>query len=373
MRLQLYTFSLCFLMFACQRQANQSEILKKDNYTVYHARGFEIDKNENYTEVKIRNPWDTTRYLQHYVLVPKEKEIPANLPKGIIIRTPVERVVAYATPHCGVLYELGQINRIVGVCESRFIDIKEIQEGVAGGKVTDLGEASAPDIEKIIELEPDIILASPFENMSYGRVAKTGIPIIECADYMEASPLARAEWIRFYSLFLNQEELADSLFNQTATSYLELKKKTKAITKKPTVFSEKKTGASWFVPGGNSYMACFYRDSGADYIWSKNTSYGSIPLAFEEVFEKASNANFWLLKHNAAKTLTYSALQQENRLYSEFEAFKNKNIFICNTGVKPFYEELPLHPDRVLADFIWIFHPELMKTHSPRYFTKMEE
>ena len=364
---------LPIMLLSCTQQKEQKVDTASEPFEIRYARGFEVLRTKDYTQVVIRDPWDTTRYLQKYVLVPKSHSLPENLPQGTLIRTPLENVVAYASPHCGVLDELQRIRTVKGVCESRYIDIEYIRAGVKSGEIPDLGEASAPNVEQIIEISPEAIMTSPFQHVSYGRVAKTGIPLIECADYMETTPLGRAEWIRFHGLFHEKEVLADSLFSETEKRYNAIKSQAAATTTRPTMFAERKSGPGWFVPGGNSYMANFYKDAGAHYLWSDNKSAGSVSLSFEEVFDKAHEARFWLLKHNGSETLTYTMLKQDYRLYSEFDAYKNRNIFVCNSGKVPFYEEMPLHPDRLLADLVWIFHPEVMTDYSPRYFQKMEE
>lgn len=363
---------LPFLFLSCNLKKTDSTSPATESYEIKYARGFDVKKTAEYTQIIIRNPWDTTRYLQKYTLVPKNQELPTQLPTGTLIRTPIENVVTYGAIHCGVLNELNKIETVKGVCESQYIDLPYIREAVQKGLIPDLGEASAPDVEQIIEIQPEIIMTSPFQHISYGAVAKTGIPLLECADYMEATPLGRAEWIRLHGLFFDKEQLADSLFQATETRYNELKNKVFThTTQRPTMFAEQKTGPAWFVPGGNSYMANFYKDAGSAYIWSENPSTGSISLSFEEVFDKAQNANYWLIKYHSSQDLTYTQLKQEYRLYSEFDAFKNRNIYICNSGKVPFYEEMPLHPDRLLADLVWIFHPELMSDFTPRYFQKM--
>ncbi|MEG1585701.1 MAG: ABC transporter substrate-binding protein, partial [Bacteroidales bacterium] len=310
------SFCLFPLLLAACSGNNNTHKAEMETYPVTYARGFEVKKTSDYTQVTIRNPWDTTRYLQTYILVDKNRPLPNPMPRGTLIRTPVTQIVTYASPHCGVLNELGEISRVIGVCESRYIDIPYIKKKVETGEIPDLGEASAPDIERLIELQPEVIMTSPFQNMSYGRVAKIGIPLIECADYMESTPLGRAEWIRFHSLFINKEAYADSLFAETVRRYTNLTKRVAASSIRPTIFAERKSGASWFVPGGNSYMAQFYKDAGAHYLWEDNNSSGSIPLSFEEVFDKAATAEFWLLKHNNTEDLTYEQLKQDFNLYS---------------------------------------------------------
>lgn len=199
-----FGMGLVVLLASC-RQNNQSlskEPATVQEYQVYYATGYTVNRTSDYTEIKIRDPWDTTRYLQRYVLVGKDKALPVRLPEGILIRTPLQRVVVATSVHCGVLELLGVRDLLVGVCESRYIDLDFVKQGVANGKIVDIGEAGAPDVERLIELAPDAMITSPLSNAPYGRVEKTGIPQIKCVDYMEPTPLGRAEWIRFQALFL---------------------------------------------------------------------------------------------------------------------------------------------------------------------------
>ena len=163
--------------------------------------------------------------------------------------------------------------------------------------------------------------------------------------------------------------MADSIFKETEQAYLSLKNLTVNIDKRPTVLSEKKFGSSWYIPAGDSYMAHLFEDAGADYMFKDLPGAGSTPLAFETVFDKAIHADIWLV--NQSSEMTYNDLRSEYTPYENFDAFKKQRIYTCNTGIVPYYEEFPLHPEYLLKDLIWIFHPELVPGYSPRYFSKM--
>jgi iron complex transport system substrate-binding protein len=190
---------------------------------------------------------------------------------------------------------------------------------------------------------------------------------------MEATPLGRAEWIRFIALFFDKEEEADKIFRETESAYLAIRKLAASVEKRPTVLSEKKFGASWFVPAGQSYMAVLFADAGASYRFADLDGAGSTPLSFETVLDKAIHADYWLIKYNLAEEMDYQALKTEYTPYSSFDAFRNKTIYTCNTGKVPYYEEFPMHPDYLLKDLVWVFHPELLPDYKPRYFRKMIE
>ncbi len=367
----IFLAAIALLSASCEQKGRVAE-KEGGNYRIDYATGFSVTRMEEYTEVEVRDPWDTTKLLQRYVLVPADKELPQGLPQGVLVRTPLKRVVAATSVHCGWLDMLGVREEVVGVCESRYIDLPFVQEGLKEGRITDIGEASAPDVERLIELIPDGMITSPLSNAPYGRVEKTGIPQIKCVDYMEPTPLGRAEWIRFLALFFDREALADSLFAEAVKAYEEVKTLVKEVKKRPTVLLDMKYGAVWYVSGGNSYMGSLLKDAGADYCWKDDSHSGSFPLAFETVFEQGGEADYWLIKYNRPQEMGYQDLKSDYAPYAHFAAWKNRSIFTCNTGVVPYYEEVPIRPDYLLKDLVKIFHPEVLPDYRLRYYREME-
>ena len=368
----LILLGFAFWMVACTpsgKQTSSKEALSSDS--IQYAQGFTVQRFDTYIMVEVRDPWDSTRLLQRYLLVDRTKSVPGGLPKGTIVKVPVKDIVIYTSVPAAIIDQLHETDKVIGVCEPRYMDTPAIQEGIQAGRIADLGEATSPNIEKMIEIGAELVIASPFQNSSYGPVEKIGIPIIEGADYMEAFPLGRTEWIRFYGLLFGKEEMADSIFKETEQAYLSLKDLTANIDNRPTVLSEKKFGSSWYVPSGDSYMAHLIEDAGADYMFKDLPGAGSTPLAFETVFDKAIHADIWLVKYNQSSEMTYNDLRSEYTPYENFDAFKKKRIYTCNTGAVPYYEEFPIHPEYLLKDLIWIFHPELVFGYSPRYFREM--
>ena len=366
-------FTLLLLSSCGNKKEGQTEVAS-ETYNVEFAKGFTIKKFDNYVQVTVTDPWDSTSMLRKYILVDKKAELPANLPQGILVRTPLENVAVYSTIHCTVLNELDLLGIIKGVCEPEYVDIDYIQTGIKNGSIADLGLAGSPNIEKIIMLDPEAIMATPIEGQTYGSIEKTKIPIIETPDYMEATPLGRAEWVKFYSVFLGKEELADSLFKATVRNYDAVKSKIAGVKERPTVFTDRKYGNVWYMPGGKSYMSNMFKDAGATYIWeTDNDRTGSLPLPFETILDRAGDAQFWLIKYNQPTQMTYNQLEEEFKPYSYFGAFKNRNIWGCNSGVVPYYEDLPIHPDYILQELAYIFHPELFTDYQPRYYRRLNE
>ena len=367
---------LCLLLSACGgRKQSSSPESEGDTLTLKYAKNLCIVKYNDYTLATLRNPWDTTKVLRTYILTDKSKPQPSSLPQGTLVQVPLSRSLVYSSVHCSLLDELEAVNQIKGVCDLSYISIPSIQEGCRSGKITDAGNSMSPDIEKIIDMHPDAILLSPYENSNgYGRIEKLNIPIIECADYMETSALGRAEWMRLYGLLLGKEAQADSLFAGIEKEYLTLTQQVKSQNlKRPTVISEMKNSSAWYIPGGNSTMGRLYQDAGADYVFASLSNSGSVPLAFETVFDRGGNADIWLIKYNQPQDKTYSELERDYAPYARFKAFQDRKVYGCNTNHVPFYEESPFHPELLLKDLIKIFHPELLPDYDLKYFSNLAE
>lgn len=366
---KLFPLLFVILMLACTSNKKEGQT---NGSVITEASGITIDTNDKYTVVNVKNPWKDGSILQSYILIPKNKEIPQNLPEGTIIRTPVSNVLVYSSVHAGVINELGHLSSIKGICDAEYFNMPEIQKGLASGKITNAGMSMSPSTEKIIELSPEAIILSPFQNAGYGTLANLGIPIIECADYMETTPLGRAEWIKFFGLLYNDQPSADSIFLNTKERYNELKAMVPSSEKKPKVISETVTSGIWYVPGGNSYMANLFIDAGADYPWKDDTSTGSIPLDFTQVFDKAHDADVWLMR-SYGNNITYKSLLDIHQLNDRFDAYKNHSIYACNSAKTTLYEDFPFHPDILLREFICIFHPGIIGNYDLKYFKPLKE
>ena len=376
-RVLFHTIAMVLTIWSvgCSNKASQqgSKTSDEEPVAIEYAQGFRMAQGNGYYRIDIVNPWDTTALLHTYLLVDAQSQLPTHLPDGTLIRTPLRNSLVFSSVHCSLLAELQCLDAIGGICDSEYNYIEELRARILAGTLADAGNSTAPDIEQIIELNPDAILLSPFENVRHDRLEKTGIPIIECADYMENTPLGRAEWMRLIGRLYGCEELADSLFMSIKESYLSTKQKVDSAKHKPLVITERRIGQVWYIPGGKSYMAQLLNDAGAQYPWSDNNNTGSLALSFENVLERGQEADFWLIKYHAPQNFTYNNLKQEYTPNSRFKAFNQKQIYGCNTHYMRYYEETPFHPERLLKDLGAIFHPTLFEGYTPYYYTPFDE
>ena len=385
-----------------------------------------------YAEAIIANPWKAGTMLHRYILIPKGEEGDKTVTRLALqrtsgmgcttdtVRTPVERSAVFIAPHCQLMYELGCQQAIRGVCDLNYINIPDVRKraasaGKASSEKASSGKASsgkassgkassgnasaqnsivdcrssmAPDIERIIALKPEAILVSPFENSGgYGKLDKLRIPLIEAADYMESSPLGRAEWMKFYGMLFGKDKnisttaagkaseatagkaseatlpascelRADSLFAQIEKEYLDLKAEAGKLPKGLSILTERKTGGVWYVPGGQSTIGILLKDANARYIFSDDKHSGSLPMSPEQILAKGKQVDVWTVKYFGGAPLSQAQLLQEYDGYKALAAFNRGNIYQVDTSTVPYFELTSFHPELLLREFIILAHGE---------------
>ena len=366
-----FTCCLCIivLLASCNSTNTNNNKAVQDNL---HAKGFSVTHHNGYTVVEISNPWKSNAILQRFTLVPSGATLPDSLPDGAVIRTPVKSALVYSAVHANAIKELGHLSSITGVCDAQYFTIPEITSGVADGTIINAGSSMAPVAERIIALSPDIVLLSPYQNSGYAEHIPKGIPIVECADYMESSPLGRAEWIKLFGLLFNEEQKADSIYSHVVDKYTSMKKLIESEPNRPKILSENIINGTWYVPGGNSYMAQMFADAGGSYAWSDVNTTGSIPLDMAQVLSKAHDADVWLIK-SFDPEFSYSKLKAQHALNEKFKAFTSRNVYYCDTERTTLFQDFPFHPEFLLQEYIAIFHPHLADGYSLKYFKPLAD
>lgn len=354
------------LLTGCFRHGNIAKgNLSTQDSVITAAKLLSIERAKDYTLVTVGDPWKGG-VLHRYVLVPRDSVLPENLPDGTVVRTPISRALVYSSVHTSLLNELDAIEVVRGIVDRQYFIDSIIVNGVAQGKIADCGNSMNPTVEKVINMQPDAILLSPYQDASYGQIAKLDIPIIECADYLEYDPLGRAEWMKFYGELVGKREEADSLYNAVVMAYNAVKKMVASAQDRPTVVTEMVISGVWNVPGGQSYMARILNDAGGRYLWADDQNTGSLALDFNQVLAVAQNADYWFIKWTDIKSL--KDLQGAFDLNKEMSAFKNKRVYVCDTDKTRFFDRVPFHPEVLMLEFAAIMHPELFPDYQNQMY-----
>ena len=387
MRKDLFAFLIIIIgvFTSCNHSQTRLEARGGDTVRFEYARHLKIVKHQGYSIATLTDPWKQGKILHTYALVPKGKagdEIckafsSDNNQEVTIVRTPITRSVVFTTVHCALLYDLKAESAIKGVCDLQYVSIPDVQQRAKlpisdAHHVADCGNSMSSNVEKIIDLKPEAIMVSPFENSGgYGKLDKLHIPLIEMADYMEESSLGRAEWMKFYGMLFGREKAADSLFNEVKSNYEQLKQKAQTAKQTRSVFTERMMENVWYVPGGRSVIGGLLQDARARYVFANDTHSGSVALSFESVLDRAGKADIWLFKYNEHPS-TLQELLKENAGYGEFKAVKMDQVFACDCTRRPYYEEVSFHPDRLLSDVIQIVHPDIAGFAPMHYYQRLK-
>ena len=363
---------LFVFFFSCNDRSGKSgrkNALKETSkeVTLSHAELFKIEKAGDVTKLSIlkkgeENDFDT------FNLVKTDEEV-KRLPNAI--KVPCKRIVCLSSTQLTYFFALDDFDDIVAINSSRYLHHEGMKECIKAGKVKKIGKEGNFNLEMVAALDPDVIFVSPFKVGGFDVLRNLGIPLVPMAAYNEETPLGRAEWVKMLALFVDQEEKADSLFDGIETRYQNLKTLASTVEKRPTVFSGKMRSGSWYVPGGDSFYAHYFRDAGAEYI-IKDSVQGAYPVDFETIYSKAFMCDYWRIVHPEKAGFTMNDLLEQDQRYADFNAFKNKNVLFCNIREKPYYEQAGMKPEVLLADYIYYFHPDLLIDYEPYFYEKLK-
>ncbi len=372
----LFVISLAFsVLVACTGSRGTTQLVDEatDTIAFKYARLIHVEQHDGCRLVTVDNPWKPGKVLHRYLLVPYDVAMPHHTEQGTtLVRVPLQKSIIFTSVHAALVAQLNAEAQVAGVADLKYIKVPFVQEGCQDGRLVDCGDGMNPLVEKIIDAQADAILLSPFENSGgYGRIEDVNIPLIECAEYMESSPLARAEWMRFYGMLYGCEREADSLFAVVDSSYHALCQQAKKAGRGRSVLVDKQTGSVWYVPGGRSTIGQMLVDAGADYPFAGDDHSGSLSLPFEVVLEKAGESDVWLFRYDARDTITLDRLLSEQPGYRQLRPVRERMIYACNVTTSMFYEETPFRPDLLLQDFISIIHPTLKGLPPLRYYHRV--
>lgn len=355
---------MSLIVSGCGQRGSVAESIGNDSI-VTHARLLKMTEAEGYTRVDVYMPGDSATAAWQYALVPRGADV--TLAEGLTrVDVPLQRSIVYSTVHTTAINELAKANAIVAVADGRYFAADDPISGMLkSGRIVDVGSSMAPSIEQIIDLNVDAILLSPIEGGTLGGVERTGVPLIFMADYLEATPLGRAEWIKLLGRLYGCAAQADSIYLTVEEKYNTLKSRAMQSTTRPKTVTERPFDGVWYVPGGCTYMARMLADAGAEYAWADDSSTGSLALDEAAVIDKASDAEVWLVKDGTTHTeASLLAVMPHARAFSAFP----QGVYSADGRI---FRDIAFHPELILEDFVTIFHPEI-GGDTLRYFAPLQ-
>lgn len=347
-----------------------------DRIAIEYAKGFTVEYHNNYKVVTVKEP--ESEQLYNYVLVQRGTPVPDLGIDAIVIEIPVKSIVALSTTHLPALEITGELEKLKAVNSFNTVNTPVVREMIDEGRIKELGSGMNTNTELIVSISPEIVMTTTTGVPDYDKHIKElsdlGLKPVINIEYKEPDPLGRAEWVKYISLFFNKEKEANAYFSNVSSLYNDLKSKTASVENKPTVMSGDTWQGIWYVPGGNSFVAQYLEDAGANYFFSEDDHTASVPLDYEAVFDKGKDADYWV---SSGMWDSLDEVVAVDPVYAKFKAVKDGNMYtnyfrVNEHGGNDYYESGIVRPEVVLADLVSIFHPELVQEHDLVYFKQLK-
>ncbi|MFB9052634.1 ABC transporter substrate-binding protein [Formosa undariae] len=379
-QLKFLVILLFVFAFSCKNDAKAVKEIQEQSIdlSLKHAKGFSVKTFKNYKVLEIYSPWPKADKSYKFALVDKDQMDIVDLNADdfeSIIPIPIERIVVTSTTHLPGLELLGEDEKLVGFPGTQYVSSEKNRTRIDNKEIRELGKNEGVNTEVLLELRPEVVIAFGVDgnNSSMETVKKANIPVIYNGDWVEETPLAKAEWIKFFGVLFNKEDKAEAVYNSIETEYVMAKTLAKNVENRPSVFSGAMYKDVWYMPNGTSSEAQLLKDANANYLWKNTQGSGSLALNFETVFNKAKMGDIWI---NPSIYGSLKELEKANVHYTKFDAFKQKHVYSMSnttgaTGGVLYYELGQSRPDLVLKDLIKICHPELLQDHKLFFFKKL--
>jgi iron complex transport system substrate-binding protein len=344
--------------------------------TIKYARGFTIDYYDGYKLVRVLDREGGKTDTLEYLLVQRGRPTPAGYPDAQVIPIPVTSIVAMSSMHVGIADFAGVADRITGLGSLQYVNAPIVRANIKAGKVAQVGLDGNLNNELLISMRPGLVMAMSNPDASTGQykvMIKAGIPVVLNAEWLESTPMGRAEWVKLMAALVNKEEMVNKKFDSVAKAYDELVQLSGKAAEHPRVIIGMPFKGTWYLPSGDSYMAHFIKDAGGGYKWAGNKGSGSLALNFESAAPEALTADYWL---NIGYVDSKKDIAGKDPRYAGFRSFKTGQLYNNNKktndiGSNDYWESGAVNPQLILADMISILHPELLPGHTLVYYKQL--
>ena len=350
-----------------------------DKAVLTHAEGFSLEYHRHYKVLTVNTPWPGARRSFRYYLVQCGTPVPRIRQGDQVIPIPIDTVAMLSITHLPHLILLDVVDRLVAVNDTDFVSSIAIRQRIEQGDVREIARGPSINTEVLLDLAPRLVMVSgndqPGQN-DHPALQASGIQFVINAEYVEPTLLGRSEWLKFTAAFFNREGRAEQYFDSIKEKFESFRALTQTIPRqqKPSVFGGSLFRDIWHVAGGKSYAAELIAVAGGRYVWADDTHRGAIPLSFETVYDRASEASVWIT--GGLQWRSRIDLLAANERYADFNAFKNGRVYNNNRRLSPlggndFWETGVVEPHLLLADMIKILHPDRLPTHQLKYYLRL--
>ena len=380
MRIVLSFSLIALILTCCCRHEKATDI--HDNPTdnlrvsVRFAKGFDIRDQGTYQTLMIYNPWQKANNISYRYRLFAGDTMMNEQDRGMNIKVPVKRVICLSTTHIGFIDYVEELGSIVGLSGSRYVSNPYLLDQINKGNVYDVGYDEGINYELILKLEPDLVIAYGVSGNETGfseKLKELGIRVMFIAEYLEENPLAKMEWVKVFAALYQKEDEISLKYDSAVDNYSALVRKISGLENRPTVLLGLPWKGSWYISGGDSYIAQLISDAGGAYLWEHTRFRDSKPMSLETIFSKAYEADYWL---NTGIAKSIGEILDIDKRFESLSCIKNSKVYNNNKLVNPqggneYFEKGVVEPDVILADLITILHPEILPSHQLKYYQRL--
>jgi iron complex transport system substrate-binding protein len=345
-----------------------------DKAAIEDAANFSVEYRRSYKVVTVREAYAGAP-PERYVLVQCGTPAPAldgALTGAQVVTVPVASVFSSSSTHLSALVDLDRREVLTGVSRVRDITDGAIAARAATGQVREFAPKSVVDAELVVSSRPSLFITGGAVSASFAVIRQAGIPVVAVTEWLEPTPLARAEWMKYTALFLNEERKAERLYGAVKARYAALRARATALPadERPLVMTGRGARGLFTIAGGRSYVAALIGDAGGRYVWADNQATGSVSIDLEAQIRRAADADVWI---NGGAWANLAAIVGDEPRYAAFKAWRDGQVWVYERRLTPdgrndYWSRGVTHPDVVLADLVKILHPDLMARHAFEWY-----
>jgi iron complex transport system substrate-binding protein len=259
------------------------------------------------------------------------------------------------------------LDQVVGVGFASLIKNAAVKESITQGTIRDISHGDGVSEEILVQLKPDFFLVYSYGDKDYSIYQKRNIEVIPIAEYLEKTPLGRSEWVVLVGALTGKLDQAKASFQALEQRYFQSQQQVQMLAK-PTVFTGYYNSGNWYAPPGNSFVARFLKDAGAQYLFADTLANENLIIPFEKMFVAMHQCQYWGKLAFTPDNPTLENFAADAPQLSQLPSYQAKHLFYCNTQTTDYFGDAVMQPDIILKDLIHIFHPELDTAYQPVYF-----
>lgn len=348
-----------------------------DKVQVSDADNFSVDYHNSYAVLTVAEPYSGNS-PESYVLVrcgaPDPELGDPALADAPQISVPVTSMYAGSTTQLPAISELDAIDQLTGVADGSLVSDPQVREAIDRGDVAEYARGGTVDLEAVLAAQPEVLLSDGFENPDDGRLQQAGVNVIAGADWLESTPLGRAEWVKVIALLTGHESGAAEFFDGIKARYSQTANLVRDARPRQALLGTMYQG-QWSIPTGDSHFGTLLKDATIEWPWLDSPGSGSLQMSFENVYDAAGSAPLWLAVDNTWQS-TADVLAADQR-YGTLAAMRgngqvwNANLAMGPDGGNDYLERGAMRPDLVLADLVAIAHPAMLPDHDFTFYREL--